>query len=91
MSTHGTIAIRRNKEKEDEIFVFHALQEGSLVEEFMKENPSPKSIDDLILDAFRFCTVRSPFFICLPLPVVIGGCILFAGGKPDGSVNANTA
>ena len=55
MSTHGSIAIRR-KQKKDEVFVFHPTHSGNDVKEFMKQHPKPSSIDELILDACRFCS-----------------------------------
>ena len=53
MTTHGTIAIRREREK-DEVFVFHVNRDGYNVEDFMKRNEKPKSVDSLIIDAVRF-------------------------------------
>jgi len=52
MSTHGTIAIR----KKEEVFVFHPTHDGFEVGAFMLNNKNPSSIDDLILDAVRFCS-----------------------------------
>ena len=55
MGTHGTIAIRRKEEK-DEVFVFHLMEDGSNVKDFMSRNKKQTSIDSLILDANRFCS-----------------------------------
>ena len=49
------------------------------------ERVSPPNV---IVAAFRFETVRSPVFTCLPEPTVIGAGVLPSGGIAVGSVNA---
>ena len=56
MGTECSVAIRKKTRTLDEVFLFRALHDGYLVIDFCENNPSPASVDELIVNALRFFT-----------------------------------